>query len=95
MLKKLLEELKNGYSCRFLSRKYNISEKTISTWQQKLWHPEKYPNQGPKRGKLKESNLTKEVSINKYKNTILSLDSKIIVITKKGNIKSNKEELAI
>ena len=29
----ILEELKNGYSCRFLSRKYNISEKTISTWQ--------------------------------------------------------------
>ena len=27
----ILEELKNGYSCRFLSRKYNISEKTIST----------------------------------------------------------------
>ena len=56
----ILEELKNGYSCRFLSRKYNIPEKTISTWQQKLWHPEKYPNQGQKRGKLKESNLTKE-----------------------------------
>ena len=33
----ILEELKNGYSCRFLSRKYNISEKTISTWQQKIW----------------------------------------------------------
>ena len=56
----ILLELKNGYSCRFLSRKYDISEKTISTWQQKLWHSEKYPNQGQKRGRSKESDLTKE-----------------------------------
>ena len=56
----IIEELKNGYSCRFLSRKYNISEKSISNWQQKLWHPEKYPGQGQKRGKPKETDLTKE-----------------------------------
>ena len=56
----ILEELRNGYSCRYLSRKYNVSEKTISTWQQKIWHPELYPNQGKKRGRPKEMNLTKE-----------------------------------
>jgi len=56
----IIEELKDGYSCRFLSKKYNISEKAISNWQQKLWHPEKYPNQGQKRGRPKENNLIKE-----------------------------------
>ena len=56
----IIEELKLDKSCRELSRKYNISEKTISTWQQKLWHPELYPNQGCKRGRPKEKDLTKE-----------------------------------
>lgn len=56
----ILNELKDGYSCRFLSKKYSISEKTISTWQQKLWHPEKYPNQGLKRGRPKSKDLTNE-----------------------------------
>ncbi len=56
----IINDLKNGMSCRFLSRKYNISEKAISNWQQKMWHPEKYPNQGQKRGRKKEKDLTKE-----------------------------------
>lgn len=56
----IIEELKDGYSCRYLSRKYGISEKTISTWQQKLWHPEKYPNQGLKRGRQKNKDLSNE-----------------------------------
>ena len=60
-LKKIIiEELKEGHPYRELSRKYNIPKGTISTWQQKLWHPEKYPNQGQKRGSLKEKDLTKE-----------------------------------
>lgn len=44
--------------------------------------------------KYLEENLTKEVSINKYKNTILSLDSKVIYISK-DNSESNKEDVAI
>ena len=56
----IIEELKQGYSYRFLSKKYGISEKTISTWQQKIRHPEKYQNQGLKRGPKNDKNLTKE-----------------------------------
>ena len=37
-------------------KKYGISEKTISTWQQKLRPPEKYQNLGLKRGRQKEKN---------------------------------------
>lgn len=61
-LKKIIiEELKNGYSYRELARKYNLPKGTISTWQQKLRHPEKYPNQGKKStGRPKEKDLTKE-----------------------------------
>ena len=60
--KEIINKLIEGYSYRYLSRKYEISEKTISTWQQKIRHPEKYPGYNQKRGKdrLKESNLTKE-----------------------------------
>ena len=53
-------ELSKGKSYTELSRLYNIPTKTISTWQQKLRHPEKYINQGRKRGRLSEKNLTKE-----------------------------------
>ena len=56
----IIELLKEGHSYRELARKYNLPKGTISTWQQKLWHPEKYPGQGQKKGKLKEENLTKE-----------------------------------
>lgn len=49
---------------------------------------------GTKGRKYLEKNLTKDVSINKYKNTILSLDSKVINISK-DNSESNKEEVAI
>ena len=56
----ILELLKEGHSYRELARKYNLLKGTISTWQQKLWHPEKYPGQGKKKGNLKEENLTKE-----------------------------------
>ena len=56
----IIELLENGHSYRELARKYNMPKGTISNWQQKLYHPEKYPRQGQKRGRPKESNLTKE-----------------------------------
>ena len=56
----IIELLKQGHSYRELAREYNIPKGTISTWQQKLWHPEKYLDQGQKKGKLKEDSLTKE-----------------------------------
>ena len=56
----IIELLENGHSYGELARKYNMPKGTISNWQQKLYHPEKYPGQGRKRGRPKESNLTKE-----------------------------------
>jgi Transposase. len=56
----IINELSNGKSYTELSRKYNVSAKTISTWQQKLRHPEKYPNQGLKKGPNNKNNLTKD-----------------------------------
>ena len=58
---KMINELLNGKSYTELSRKYNVSAKTISAWKQKLRHPEKYPGYGCKRkGRTKEKDLTKE-----------------------------------
>ena len=65
--KEIIELLKEGHSYRELARKYNLPKGTISTWQQKLRHPEKYPGQGQKKGKLKEENLTKEDWKERYK----------------------------
>lgn len=57
----IINELLDGKSYTELSRKYDVSVKTISTWQQKLRHPEKYPGCGCKRkGRSKEKDLTKE-----------------------------------
>lgn len=58
-----------------------------------LNNKEKVKSLGQNGRKYLEMNLTKEVSINKYKNTILSVESKIM--NTKGKIKNNKEELAI
>ena len=58
-----------------------------------LNNKEKVKSLGQNGRKYLEKNLTKEVSINKYKNTILSVESKIM--NTKGKIKNNKEELAI
>lgn len=58
--KEIINELLSGKSYTELSRRYDVSAKTISTWQQKLRHPEKYPGHGQKRGQPKESELTKE-----------------------------------
>lgn len=45
--------------------------------------------------KYLEGNLTKDVSINKYKNTILSLDSKVIDMVAKSDVKKSTEEIAM
>ena len=57
----IINELLDGKSYTELSRKYDVSAKTISTWQQKLRHPEKYPGyRRKKNGRPKEKDLTKE-----------------------------------
>ena len=61
MIIEVLEELKLGKSSLQISRERNIPAKTIRTWKLKrMLHPELYPNQGQKRGRPKEKNLTKE-----------------------------------
>ena len=56
----IINGLLDGKSYTELSRKYDVPAKTISTWQQKLKHPEKYLGLGQGRGRKKEKDLTKE-----------------------------------
>ena len=56
----ILKEYKLKRNVRELAKRYNIPEGTIKTWARKINHPELYPNTGTKRGKKKESDLTKE-----------------------------------
>ena len=59
MINEVLKELKLGKSSLQISRERNIPAKTIRTWKRKMiLHPEL--NTGIKRGRPKESNLTKE-----------------------------------
>ncbi len=59
MIIEVLEELKLGKSSLQISRERNIPAKTIRTWKRKMiLHPEL--NTGVKRGRPKESDLTKE-----------------------------------
>lgn len=60
-----------------------------------LDNKEKVINIGENGRKYLEKNLTKDVSINKYKNTILSLDSKFIDVLPKDNIEGSSEEVTI
>ena len=61
IINEILNELRIGKSSLQISRERNIPAKTIRTWKLKrILHPELYPNQGQKRGRLKKSNLTKE-----------------------------------
>ena len=55
----IINLLNKGHSVRELARRYPVSRGTISTWQQKLLHPNKYIKSG-KRGRPKEKDLTKE-----------------------------------
>lgn len=60
-IQEVLEELKLGKSSLQISRERNIPAKTIRTWKLKrVLHPENYPNQGLKRGRQNEKELTKE-----------------------------------
>ncbi|MDD3241573.1 MAG: helix-turn-helix domain-containing protein [Bacilli bacterium] len=56
----IINELSKGKTYTELSREYNVNAKTISTWQQKLRHPEKYPGLDKKHGRPREKDLTKE-----------------------------------
>lgn len=56
----ILKKIKNGVPHKLLSEQYNISKGTIDTWAHKMKKPELYPNQGQKRGRPKEKNLTLE-----------------------------------
>ena len=61
IINEVLNELIIGKSSLQISRERNIPAKTIRTWKLKrILHPELYPNQGQKRGRPKDSNLTKE-----------------------------------
>ena len=56
----VLDEYKEKHNINYLSEKYNITSGNIKTWTSKLNHLEKYIGQRQKRGRKKESNLTKE-----------------------------------
>ena len=61
IINEILNELRIGKSSLQISRERNIPAKTIRTWKfKRVLHPELYLNQGQKRGRLSEKNLTKE-----------------------------------
>ena len=55
---KVMDDIREGKSINFISKTYNIPHGTVSNWHQKIIHPEL--NLKGKRGRTKESNLTKE-----------------------------------
>ena len=56
----VLSKYLNGVSSWYLEREYGIPHKTIQNWGRIAKHPELFPNVGSGRGRLKESELTKE-----------------------------------
>ena len=56
--KEIMDKVKQGMSIRYVAKQYNIPSGTIFTWVDKKNHPEKVT--GNKRGRKKETNLTKE-----------------------------------
>lgn len=54
----IMNKVKEGVSIRYLAKQYKIPFGTICTWTDKKNHPEKIT--GFKRGRKKETNLTKE-----------------------------------
>lgn len=56
----VLEEYKIKRNIKELAKVYDIPEGTIKTWTMKQNHPNVYINQGLKRGRKKEKDLTKE-----------------------------------
>ena len=63
----ILDRYLNGESSVSLGKEFGISQNTIYNWNRKYnLHPELYPGLGKKRGRLKESNLTKEDGKERY-----------------------------
>ena len=59
--KEILDKYLKGIPSPRLEKEYGIPEKTIRNWKRKyVSHPELYPGIGQKRGRLKDSDLTKE-----------------------------------
>jgi transposase-like protein len=57
----ILEKHIRGIPSPRLAEEYGIPEKTIRNWKRKfINYPELYPGLGQKRGRIKESDLTKE-----------------------------------
>ena len=56
----VLTDYKEEHNIQYLSEKYNIPSGTIKSWTYKLNHADKFINQGQKRGRKKEKNLTIE-----------------------------------
>lgn len=54
----IINKYKSGMSGYFLAKEYGIPVGTIKSWKSKIDHPEK--NDGNKRGRPKEKDLTKE-----------------------------------
>ena len=54
----VMNDIKTGKSINYISKFYNIPHGTVSNWHQKIIHPEK--NIVNKRGRTRESDLTKE-----------------------------------
>ena len=54
----VMYDIQSGKSINYISKSYNIPHGTVSNWHQKIIHPEL--NFKKKRGRPKESNLTKE-----------------------------------
>ena len=56
----ILSKYNSGIPGPQLAKEYSISRFTIASWIRKQNHPELFMNQGQKRGKQKEKDLTKE-----------------------------------
>ena len=56
----IIKKYLSGISSTILSKEYKVPKGTIKTWSMKIMHPEKYINQGQKRGRPSKKNLTKE-----------------------------------
>ncbi len=60
-INRILKEYEEEYtSSGILTKKYDIPVKTIKNWLYKYNHPNKFLGLGQKRGRPKESELTKE-----------------------------------
>ena len=57
----IVDQMNKGVTAYHLTKVNNISLYTVKTWKIRyINHPELYPNAGTRRGRKKESDLTKE-----------------------------------